>query len=57
MEIMSNINGCAFCDIVEREHFSRYASEVGQHRFVMPADAQRKARILARALDNANIIK
>lgn len=38
-------NGCRHCGIGEREHASRFAPSVGQHRYEAPTDAQRIDRM------------
>lgn len=42
-------NGCRWCGVEKEKHSTDWAEEVQYHVWVAPTDAQRKARILARA--------
>lgn len=39
-----NVNGCAICGLLERNH-GVVADSSGLHRYVAPTDAIRKARL------------
>jgi hypothetical protein len=41
-------NGCRWCGIEQREHFSRWKPEPGWHTWEQPTQEQIKARMLAR---------
>lgn len=41
-------SGCRWCGVDLRDHFQRWAPEVGWHQWTEPTAQQRKERILAR---------
>lgn len=43
-----NPNGCRFCGVDRDTHLQRWAPGVEWHRWAVPTDEQRKARLLAR---------
>lgn len=43
-------NGCRWCDVAEREHYTRWHPEAGLHTYVEPVDFQRKTRMIVRRL-------
>ena len=48
MSELPNPNGCRFCGVDRETHLQRWAPGVEWHRWAVPTDEQRKARLLAR---------